>query len=73
MNLTYLLGDAKVEAGQKVVTSGEGGIFPPGILVGQIVDSSQVENGLYTEARVKVSADLGSLEEVWVLMNPQTP
>jgi rod shape-determining protein MreC len=67
VNLTYLSGDAKLESGQKVVTSGEGGIFPPGILVGQIVDSSQVENGLYTEARVKVSADLGSLEEVWIL------
>ena len=68
VNLTYLSGDAKLESGQKVVTSGEGGIFPAGILVGQIVDSSQVENGLYTEARVKVSAALGSLEEVWVLM-----
>lgn len=68
VSLTYLSGDAKVEPGQKVVTSGEGGVFPAGIPVGQIVDSSQVENGLYTEARVKVSADLGSLDEVWVLM-----
>ena len=67
VTLTYLSGDAKLESGQKVVTSGEGGIFPPGILVGQIVDSSQVENGLYTEARVKLSANLGALDEVWVL------
>jgi rod shape-determining protein MreC len=71
VNLTYLSGDAKLESGQKVVTSGEGGIFPAGIPIGEIVDSSQVENGLYGEARVKLSANLGSLDQVWVLTNPQ--
>jgi rod shape-determining protein MreC len=68
VNLTYLSSDAKLESGQKVVTSGEGGIFPPGIPIGQIVDASQAESGLYTSARVKLSANLGALDEVWVLM-----
>ena len=67
VNLTYLAGDAKLESGQKVVTSGEGGIFPAGIPIGQIVDFDQVENSLYAEARLKLSANLGSLDEVWVL------
>jgi rod shape-determining protein MreC len=67
VNLTYLSGDAKLESGQKVVTSGEGGVFPAGIPIGQIVDFDQVENGLYAEARVKLSADLGALDKVWVL------
>ena len=67
VNLTYLSGDAKLESGQKVVTSGEGGVFPPGIPVGQIVDFDQVEYGLYAEARVKLSANLGALDQVWVL------
>lgn len=67
VDLTYLSGNADVKAGENVVTSGEGGIFPRGILIGQIVDSQSVEFGLYTEARVKLSANLGGLEQVWVL------
>ena len=58
---------ANLKSGQNVVTSGQGGIYPPGILIGQIVDSRPVEFGLYTEARVKLSANLGGLEQVWVL------
>lgn len=66
--LTYLPGDSSLKSGQQVVTSGIGGVFPKGIPLGQIVDFRQVEFGLYTEARVKLSANLGSLEEVYVLM-----
>jgi rod shape-determining protein MreC len=69
--LTYLSGNANLKAGQKVFTSGEGGIFPKGILLGQIVDAQKADFGLYTEARVKLSANLGSLEQVWILLNPQ--
>ena len=67
VNLTYLSGSANVKPGQGVVTSGEGGIFPAGIPIGQIADASQAELGLYTEARVKLSANLGALDQVWVL------
>ncbi|HEV2435770.1 MAG TPA: rod shape-determining protein MreC [Verrucomicrobiae bacterium] len=65
--LTYLSGNAVLKPGQTVVTSGEGGIYPRGITIGQIVDSQTVEYGLYTEARVKLAANLGALEQVWVL------
>ena len=67
VNLTYLASGANLKPGQNVVTSGLGGIFPKGIPIGQIVDSRSVEFGLYTEARVKLNANLGSLEQVWVL------
>ena len=66
--MSYLPKDANLKAGQSVVTSGLGGIFPKGIPVGKIVDSRQVEYGLYTEARVKLAANLSALEDVWVLM-----
>lgn len=68
VNLTYLSSNANLKPGQRVVTSGEGGIFPSGIPIGLIVDSQQAEYGLYTEARVKLSANIGSLNEVWILM-----
>jgi rod shape-determining protein MreC len=67
VELTYLSGSANLKSGQSVITSGLGGVFPPGIPIGQVVDSRPVEFGLYTEARVKLSANLGALEQVWVL------
>ena len=67
VDLTYLSGSASLKPGQDVITSGLGGIFPKGIPIGQVVDARPVEFGLYTEARVKLSADLGALEQVWVL------
>ncbi len=75
VELTYLSGNAVLKPGQNVVTSGDGGIYPRGIPIGQIVDSQTVEFGLYTEARVKLSANLGALEQVWVLfpMNAFNP
>ncbi|HEY1789443.1 MAG TPA: rod shape-determining protein MreC [Verrucomicrobiae bacterium] len=67
-DLTYLPGTADLKPGQQVVTSGIGGVFPKGIPLGQVVDVRQVDFGLYTQARVKLSANLGSLEDVWVLI-----
>lgn len=57
-----------LKPGQNVLTSGDGGIFPKGIPIGKIVDFRAVEYGLFTEARVKLAANLGALEEVWVMM-----
>ena len=67
VKLGYLSGNAALKPGQNVVTSGLGGVYPKGIPVGQIVDAQTVEFGLYTEARVKLAANLGGLEQVWVL------
>ena len=67
VELTHLPRGADVKPGQAVVTSGLG-IFPKGIPIGRIVDSRPAEYGLYTQARVKLAANPGALEEVWVLM-----
>jgi len=68
VELSYLSRNAALKPGQNVVTSGLGGIFPAGIPIGKVVDSRLAEYGLYTEARVKLEANLGALEEVWVLL-----
>jgi rod shape-determining protein MreC len=66
--LGCLSGSAKLKPAQNVVTSGEGGIFPPGLPIGQIVDVQPVDYGARAEARVRLAANLNALEEVWVLV-----
>ncbi len=67
VNLTYLANHANLKPGQSVVTSGLSAIYPKGIPIGTVADARPVESGLYTEAQVKLAANLNSLEEVWVL------
>jgi rod shape-determining protein MreC len=66
VELNYLSRTANLKPGQNVRTSGEGGIFPPDIPIGKILDAQSVEYGLATAARVKLAANLNALEEVWV-------
>jgi len=67
VDLSYLTSGATLKSGENVVTSGLGGIFPKGIPIGKIVDAQSIEFGLATEARVKLNADPGTLEQVFVL------
>ena len=67
VEMTYITRHSQAIPGQKVFTSGLGGIFPKGIPIGHITDTNSVGYGLYIEARVKLSANLQELEEVFVL------
>ncbi len=69
IDLDYLSGNSAVRPGQSVVTWGvAGGLFPPGIPIGRIVDLRPKDYGLSSEARVKLAVNLGALEEVWVMI-----
>jgi len=67
VEMTYLPRGSQAIPGQKVFTSGLGGNFPKGIPIGHISATNSVEFGLYLEAKVKLSAQLGEIEEVFVL------
>jgi rod shape-determining protein MreC len=68
VEMTHLSGNAHIVPGQAVRTSGKGGIFPRGIPVGTVVDVRPVDYGVGIEARVKLAANLGALNEVWVVL-----
>jgi rod shape-determining protein MreC len=71
VTLSYLSSTSNLKPGQNVKTGGAGGIFPKGILIGQIAENARpVEFGLYTEARVRLAANLSTLDEVWVMLQP---
>lgn len=68
VEMGFISRNAKLSPGQRIITSGVGGIFPKGIPVGLIVDFRSVGYGLYNEARVKLHVRMNSLEEVFVRM-----
>jgi rod shape-determining protein MreC len=67
VEMDYLTGGGVVQKGQTVETWGEGGVFPAHIPIGTIVDVRVKESGLAPEARVRLAADIGALQEVWVM------
>jgi rod shape-determining protein MreC len=58
---------------RRLVTSGLGGVFPPGIAIGDIVSLELGADGLFKTGEVTLDERLGSLSEVTVLvpLNPE--
>jgi rod shape-determining protein MreC len=67
VEMTLLQNCPGIMAGQVVLTSGLGGVFPAGLPVGTIVDTRNEDGNVFTTARVRLAANLNRLEEVWVL------
>jgi rod shape-determining protein MreC len=55
------------------ITSGIGGIFPPGVLVGRVLQVRQRDVEVFQEALVEPAADMRNLERLYVLLQQQTP
>ena len=69
VTLSYFSSGSVSKPGQTVVTSGLGGIFPKGIVIGQIAEEGRpVEFGLRAEGQVKLAVNLSDLEYVWVIL-----
>lgn len=62
----------KVEVGGKVVSSGLGGIFPKGVLIGEITEVTTDDFGLTKMAYVKPAADFSMLENVVIAKRTTT-
>jgi len=60
----YIALDSDAAKGDRVITAGFGGIFPKGILVGDIVSVGKEPGRLYKYAIVRPSQDMTKLEEV---------
>ncbi len=69
LDLNYLSKQAELKAGQKVYTSGVGGVFPSGLFVGT-VRSFQVR-ALDSQAKLAPAVDPAGLEDVFVVIRPK--
>lgn len=67
LRIRYLPVRAEVLAGEPVITSGLGGLYPKGILAGKVVAVDRRSGALFQEATVKPNVDFSRLEEVLVL------
>lgn len=73
IEMRYVSGLEKVEVNDYVMTTGQDGIYPPGLNVGTVVD---VKSGTATQAHqilIKPGAQLDHLEEVAVLLYRPPP
>ncbi len=62
--LIYLPLEADIEQGDVVVTSGMGGIYPKGLVIGKVAKVGKEAGRLYQYAFVEPSTNLSRLEEV---------
>lgn len=60
--------DVKFRPGELVATSGLGGVYPPGLIVGRVIRQFPDETGLYERADVVPTADLARLNRVLVVL-----
>lgn len=72
MNMKNLPYTEDIQINDVVVSSGVGGIFPAGLLVGHIVKVNTSLDGLSKQAVVEPTCDFDHLEEVLILMEPVT-
>jgi rod shape-determining protein MreC len=59
---------ASGNATKRLVTSGLGGVFPPGLTIGEITKVDLSSDGLFKTGEVKLDERLGALTEVTVLV-----
>jgi len=59
---------AQVKVGDRVLSSGLGGLYPKGLMVGRVVSVTRGKQGLFQEIEIAPTADLSQLEEVLVLL-----
>jgi len=69
LNLTVdLIPQGKtIREGQTVITSGLAGIFPSGLLIGQISQVVSIDVQVFQEARIKPAVDFKGLDKVFVI------
>ena len=67
--MKYVPITAEVNVGDQIISSGLGGVYPKGLVVGTVISITKATQGLFQEISIAPSADFGRLEEVLVLLS----
>ncbi len=68
LEMKYVPGNIDVQSGQAVFTTGQDGIFPPGLKVGDIVSVVQGSATTPHQILIRPAAKLSSMQEVGILL-----
>jgi rod shape-determining protein MreC len=68
--LKYVQRNEDVQVGDKVISSGMGGVFPRGLLVGTVQEVVRGSSGLFQRVEVEPAVNFSRLEEVMVVIQP---
>ncbi len=68
LEFEFVARGSDVRAGDVVITSGLGGVYPKGLLIGQISEISDPGSRLLATAVVQPAVDFGRLEQVFVML-----
>lgn len=69
LTLNFVSVEATVTAGDVVLTSGLGGIYPKGLTIGEVIEVSSETNALYKKIRLLPANNLSTIEQVLILTN----
>ncbi len=73
IEMKYVSGSADVQAGQMVYTTGQDGIYPPGLKIGEIIEVRTGSATVPHEIFIRPSAGINSVKEVGVLLYEPPP
>lgn len=68
--LKYVQRNEDVQVGDQVITSGMGGVFPKGILLGKVGEVVRGNSGLFQRVEIEPAVNFSRLEEVMVVVQP---
>jgi rod shape-determining protein MreC len=67
--IKFVPNTAEIKVGDQVLSSGLGGIFPKGLIIGTVSKVDRKKRGLFQEITLVPSSDLSNLEEVLVFLS----
>lgn len=70
--LAYVQKTENIVEGDRVITSGLGGIFPSGILIGSVVTLRHDKGGFFQYIELQPAVDFSKLHEVFVVLSDRT-
>lgn len=68
LTLDFVSREATIRAGDVVLTSGIGGVYPKGLIIGEVTSVNRQANALSPTVVIRPSARLADIEEVLVLV-----
>jgi rod shape-determining protein MreC len=69
LTMRYIAKGEQVRTGDRIVTSGLGGVYPEGLLIGTVIDVRQRDVDMFQDARIEPAVDFGRLEVALVVTN----